>query len=87
MNRRTVSIIMQTADRTRMAHVTVPREMRAGDLIKTSTRRWALAFGVNYQIANISTGQMLLPDDLLSTDKVRDGDTLMLQPLATHGIA
>jgi len=87
MNRRTVSIIMQTADRTRMAQVTVPREMRAGDLIKTSTRRWSLSFGVNYQIANISTGQMLLPDDQLTPEKVRDGDTLMLQPLATHGIA
>lgn len=82
-----VSIMLQTADKTRLAQVTVPRRMRAGDLVKIGTKRWSLAFGIHYQVANLSTGKILLAQDNLTADKVRNGDTLMLQPLAMHGSA
>lgn len=84
-SRRTVSIRLQTADKTRIAEVTIPRDMRAADLIKIGTKRWSLVPGIHYQVANLSTGKILLAQDNLTADKVRNGDTLMLQPLVMHG--
>ncbi len=80
-----VTIILQTADRTRKAEITVPRTMQVSSLISASTRRWFLSAGVDYQVTNLATGMCLNTSDSLSTDKVADGDVLMLQPFPTHG--
>lgn len=85
MAERTVTFVLQTADRTRSAQLTVVRSMRASDVIKTGSKRWALRIGANYQLANLTTGRQLLANDRLSGENVRDGDQLVLQPLPTHG--
>lgn len=85
MNDRTVTIQLRTVDKTRAATVTVPCTMRAGDLMKSSRKKWFLSLGVQYQIVNLNTNRQLSPYDQLTSDVVTNGDTLMLQPLATHG--
>jgi hypothetical protein len=80
-----VTIYLQTADRTRKAQVTLPRSMRVADIIKTSRQRWFMAVHVDYQIANVTTGELLLSNETLAPEKVRNGDTLMIQPFPTHG--
>ncbi len=83
--KQSVTLVLQTADRTRKARVTLPRKMQISDIVKTSRKRWSLGFGVNYQIANMNTGRQLHPDESLSIENVQDGDTLVLQPMPTHG--
>ena len=85
MNREMVTIVLQTADRTRKAEITVPRSMYVSDIIKASTKRWFLSFGTDYVVCNLSTNRQLLSSDALTTSNVRDGDVLMIQPFATHG--
>ncbi len=80
-----VSIVLQTADRTRKAQVTVPRSMQVSEVIKASRGKWRLSFGADYQVVNLTTNRQLSPHDLLTVDKVNSGDILMLQPLPTHG--
>ena len=80
-----VSIVLTTLDRTRKASVTIPRSMYVSDIIKASTKRWFLSFGMDYQVCNTSSGRILLPSDSLNTSNVKDGDILMLQPFAAHG--
>ena len=80
-----VSVTLVTLDRTRRASIRVPRTMYISDVIKASTRRWFLSFGMDYQVCNTTTGRILLPSDSLNVFNVRDGDILMLQPFAAHG--
>lgn len=85
MNPRSVTITLQTWDRTRKAQVSVGRDMRVQDLVKLARSKWRLSFGVQMQVVNLNTSRQLSPFDLLSNDLVNNGDVLMLQPLATHG--
>ena len=87
MSSEMVTIVLQTADRTRRAQVTVPRSMYVSDIIKASTKRWFLSFGRDYVVCNMRNNRQLLPSDSLTTTNVQDGDVLMLQPFATHGAA
>jgi ubiquitin-protein ligase len=80
-----VTIYLQTADKTRKAQVTLPRTTSAADLIKASRRQWILSFGAEFQVVNMNTQRQLAQHDLLTSDLVSNGDTLMLQPLPTHG--
>lgn len=80
-----VVIYLQTADKTRKAEVVLPRTSTAQDLVKASTRRWKLLTGANYVVTNLSMNRQLLPYEMLSEDRVRNYDILMIQPLATHG--
>ena len=87
MDRGKVNIVVQMADRTRRASVTVPRSMRVSDIIKASRGKWTLSFGVDYQIVNLNTNRQLSPHDMLTIENVSNGDVLMLQPFPTHGAA
>ena len=80
-----VRIYLQTADRTRKAEVVVPRTMTANDVIKASVKRWKMFTGTNFVVTNISMNRQLLPYEMLTEDRVRNNDILMIQPLATHG--
>ena len=80
-----VMIYVQTADRTRKAQVTLPRSMKVSDLVKTSSRRWFMSRHVDYQVANTTTGSILLANEYLTPERVRHGDLLVIQPLPTHG--
>jgi hypothetical protein len=85
MERGKVSIVLQLADRTRRAQVTVPRSMRVSEIIKASRGKWSLSFGVDYQVVNINRNRQLSHHDMLTSDNVANGDVLMLQPFPTHG--
>lgn len=85
MNVGKVSVILQTADRTRKAQVTVPRTMTVSDIIKASRGRWRLSLGMDFQIVNLNSNKQLLPHDTLNANNVQNGDVLMLQPFPTHG--
>ena len=87
MEKGRVSVVVQMADRTRRAQVTLLRTMRVSDIIKTSRGKWTLSFGVDYQIVNINTNRQLSQHDLLTSENVANGDVLMLQPFPTHGAA
>ena len=80
-----VTIYLQTADKTRKAEIVLPRTMTAQDLIKASTKRWKMLMGSNYVVTNLSINRQMLPYEMLTEDRVRDHDILMIQPLATHG--
>jgi hypothetical protein len=85
MSAERVVIYLQTADKTRKAEIVLPRTMTASDLVKASTKRWKMLTGTNYVVTNISMNRQLLPYEMLTEDRVRDHDILMIQPLATHG--
>jgi hypothetical protein len=85
MNSDRVVIYLQTADKTRKAEVVLPRSMTAHDVVKASTTRWKMLTGANYVVTNLTLNRQLLPHEMLSEDKVRNHDILMIQPLATHG--
>lgn len=85
MNADRVLIYLQTADKTRKAEISLPRSMTAQDLIKASTKRWKMLLGSNYVVTNLSLNRQLLPYEMLTEDRVRNHDILMIQPLATHG--
>ena len=80
-----VTVILQTADRTRKAQVTVPRTMTVSDVIKASRGRWRLGMGMDFQIVNMNSSRQLLPYDTLNANNVQNGDVLVLQPFPTHG--
>lgn len=80
-----VTFYLQTADRTRKAQVTLPRSMRISDVVKTSAHRWFMSRHIDYQVANTTTGTILLSNERLDPDRVHNGDVLMIQPFPTHG--
>jgi len=80
-----VTFYVMTADRTRKAQVTLPRSMRVSDLVKASAKRWFMSRHIDYQVANTTTGTVLLSNEALAPDRVHDGDILLIQPFPTHG--
>ncbi len=85
MSENSVTVFVQMADRTRRARVTLSRHLTINDLIRTSRSKWSLGFAVDYQVYNLANGRQLLAHDFLTEENVHNGDTLMLQPFATHG--
>ncbi len=80
-----VLIYLQTADKTRKAQIVIPRTMTALDLIRASTKRWKMMFGADYVVTNLTLNRQMLPHEMLTEDRVRNHDILMIQPLALHG--
>jgi hypothetical protein len=80
-----VTFYLQTADRTRKAQVTFPRSMRVRDVVRTSAQRWFMSRLVDYQVANTTTGTVLLSNEQLAPDRVHNDDILVIQPFPTHG--
>ena len=80
-----VTIFLQTSDKTRKAEVTVSRDMLVADLVRASSKRWFMSTRVDYQVVNVNLGRQLLSSDMLTSDNVRQGDTLMIQAFPTHG--
>lgn len=80
-----VTFYLQTADRTRKAQVTFPRSMRVRDVVRTSAHRWFMSRHIDYQVANSTTGTVLLSNEQLLPERVHNGDVLVIQPFPTHG--
>ncbi len=85
MHVNSVTFYLMTADRTRKAQVTLPRSMRVSDLVKASAHRWFMSRFVDYQVANTTTGAVLLSNEVLAPERVHNGDVLLIQPFPTHG--
>jgi hypothetical protein len=82
---KTVSIVVRTADRTRAAEVSVPRDMKVADILEASRNNWKLPTDVHYQLVNQRTGKQLLPDTSLGSEVVTDGDELVVNPMLVAG--
>ena len=80
-----VSVVLRTADRTRKAEVTIPRNQRGGDLVQAALTNWALPADTEYSLVNATKGRVLHPDALLSDDQVSDKDELEIQPVLVAG--
>jgi hypothetical protein len=80
-----VRVILRTADRTRKAEVTLPRDQRGADLIQGAVTNWALPADTDYSLVNVTRGRVLAPESVLSADVVVDNDELEIQPVLVAG--
>ena len=78
-------MIVRTADRTRKAEVTLPRDQRGADLIQAALTNWSLPSDTEYSLVNASKGRVLHPNSVLSEDQVSDHDELEIQPVLVAG--
>lgn len=78
-------VILRTADRTRKAEVTLPRDQRGTDLIQGALTNWSLPTDTDYSLVNVTKGRVLPPESRLSEDIVADHDELEIQPVLVAG--
>jgi hypothetical protein len=78
-------VIVRTADRTRKAEVTIPRDQRASDLIQSAVTNWSLPAAHNYSLVNATRRSTIPGDALLSSDVVGERDELEVQPVLVAG--
>jgi hypothetical protein len=80
-----VTVILRTADRTRKAEITVPRDQRGADLIQGAVTNWALPADTDYSLVNVTRGKAIRSDTALTADLLADGDELEIQPVLVAG--
>lgn len=78
-------MILRTADRTRKAEVTIPRDQRGADLIQGATTNWSLPTDTEYSLVNVTRNRVMPPESRLSADVVSDNDELEIQPVLVAG--
>lgn len=81
-----VNIVVRTADQTRKAEVTIPRESAASEVIQGAVDNWNLPADTDYSVTNVSKNKVLPPSQTLTEDAVSDGDILEVQPVLVAGI-
>jgi hypothetical protein len=81
-----VTVILRTADRTRKAEVTVPRDQTGADLIQSALSNWSLPSDTEYSLVNVTKQRTLQPERALSNELVADRDELEIQPVLVAGI-
>lgn len=81
-----VRVILRTADRTRKAEVTLPRDQRGADLIQGAVTNWSLPSDTEYSLVNVTKGRVMPPESRLSDDVVADNDELEIQPVLVAGV-
>ena len=80
-----VKVILRTADRTRKAEVTVPRDQKGADLIHAALTNWSLPADTEYSLVNVTRGRTMQPNAILSAEHVSDHDELEIQPVLVAG--
>ena len=80
-----VIVILRTADRTRKAEVTIPRDQTGADLIQGAVTNWSLPTDTEYSLVNVTKGKAIRAESLLSDDLVSDKDELEVQPVLVAG--
>lgn len=80
-----VTVILRTADRTRKAEVTVPRDNTGADLIQGAVNNWSLPTDSEYSLVNVTKGKTINPETRLSDDIVSEKDELEVQPVLVAG--
>ena len=81
-----VTVILRTADRTRKAEVTVPRDQTGADLIQGAVTNWSLPTDTEYSLVNVTKGKSVRPETTLSSESVADKDELEIQPVLVAGM-
>lgn len=80
-----VTVVLRTADRTRKAEVTIPRDQTGADLIQGAVTNWSLPTDTEYSLVNVTKGKGIRPESVLSDDLVSDKDELEVQPVLVAG--
>lgn len=81
-----VKFIVRTADQTRKAEVEMDRTSIGSDIIQAAVDNWALPADTDYALVNVTTGQSLVPMQLLGENFVKPGDVLEVQPVLVAGM-
>ena len=81
-----VTVVLRTADRTRKAEVTIPRDQTGADLIQGAVTNWSLPTDTEYSLVNVTKGKAIRPESVLSDDLVSDRDELEVQPVLVAGL-
>jgi len=80
-----IKLTIQTADQTRKAEITVPEGTDTSEVLQAAIDNWALPRETEYSIANLSSGQALVPTQSISSNQVSEGDVLEIQPVLVAG--
>lgn len=80
-----IKLTVQTADQTRKAEITVPEGTSASEVLEAAIDNWSLPTETEYSIANLSSGQALVPTEKVGTGLVSEGDVLEIQPVLVAG--
>jgi hypothetical protein len=80
-----VTVLLRTADRTRKAEVTVPREQTGSDLVQGAVGNWSLPTDTEYSLVNVTKGKPIRLDTALAEDVVSERDELEVQPVLVAG--
>lgn len=80
-----VTVLLRTADRTRKAEVTTPRDQKGADLIQGAVTNWSLPTDTQYSLVNVTKSRAIQPESPLSEDVVADRDELEVQPVLVAG--
>ena len=80
-----VKVILRTADRTRKAEVTLPRDQRGADIIQAALTNWSLTRDTEYSLVNVTKGRVVHPAAALAPEQVSDQDELEIQPVLVAG--
>ncbi len=82
-----IKLTIQTADQTRKAQITVPEGTSTSEVLQAAISNWDLPSETEYSIANVSSGQALVPADTVGSAKglVSEGDVLEIQPVLVAG--
>lgn len=80
-----VTVILRTADRTRKAEVTIPRDQTGADLIQGAVTNWSLPTDTEYSLVNVTKSKVIRPESSLSDELVSDKDELEVQPVLVAG--
>jgi len=80
-----VNVIIRTADQTRKAEVTLDLSNTGADVIQASVDNWALPTDTDYSLVSTSSGKTLTPNSTLSSNDIKDGDVLEVQPVLVAG--
>jgi hypothetical protein len=80
-----VTVVIRTADRTRKAEVTIPRDQTGADLIQGAITNWSLPTDTDYSLVNVTKGKAIRAEGTLSDDQVSERDELEVQPVLVAG--
>jgi len=81
-----VNIIVRSADQTKKAEVSLPRESTGADIIQNAVENWSLPTDTDYQLTNISQNTIIQPENKLGEETVKDNDILEVQPVLVAGL-
>lgn len=80
-----VRVFVRTADQARKAEVTMSRENTGGDVIQSAVSNWSLPTDTDYTLVNTANQKAILPSQVLTEERVKDGDILEVQPVLVAG--